>query len=140
MISGATVGETRTVDTTKKAKTSFHVPDTLAPQLATLVDRPPSGEWLYEIKFDGYRILTHFSAGQVRLLRRNGNDWTERLPLQAKALAALTCPNAARTGSNSSVVYVRRHLSPCVATSQRVTWSASIFSLHALEAYDALKS
>lgn len=89
VISGTTVGETRTAKKTKKAKTSSHVPDKLAPQLATLVDRPPSGEWLYEIKFDGYRILTHFSAGQVCLLSRNGNDWTERLPLQAKALAAM---------------------------------------------------
>ena len=34
----------------------FKLPQTLAPQLASLVDRiPPGDDWLYEIKFDGYR-------------------------------------------------------------------------------------
>ena len=34
------------------------LPEALAPQLATLVDGvPPDGEWLYEMKFDGYRLL-----------------------------------------------------------------------------------
>ncbi|CAN7439928.1 DNA ligase D [Aquipseudomonas alcaligenes] len=65
------------------------MPDTLAPQLATLVDAPPSGDWRYEIKFDGYRILARIRDGEVRLYTRNGNDWTARLPLQARDLAAL---------------------------------------------------
>jgi bifunctional non-homologous end joining protein LigD len=73
----------------KAKKTAAAVPDKLAPQLATLVDAPPDGEWLYEIKFDGYRIMARVLDGEVRLFSRNGNDWTERLPLQAKALAAL---------------------------------------------------
>jgi bifunctional non-homologous end joining protein LigD len=80
---------------TAKAKTPVVVvPDKLAPQLATLVDVPPDGDWLYEIKFDGYRIMTRILAGEVRLYSRNGNDWTERLPLQAKALAALGVKNS----------------------------------------------
>lgn len=73
----------------KAAKKAAAVPDKLTPQLATLVDAPPDGDWLYEVKFDGYRILTQILGGEVRLFSRNGNDWTERLPLQAKALAAL---------------------------------------------------
>ncbi|MGV8919730.1 MAG: DNA ligase D [Pseudomonas sp.] len=92
VVSGNGVGEARKAKPAAKAKAkkvSAKVPAALAPQLATLVDRPPSGEWLYEIKFDGYRILTHFSDGKVRLLSRNGNDWTERLALQAKALMAM---------------------------------------------------
>lgn len=64
-------------------------PESLTPQLATLVDTPPSGEWLYEIKFDGYRIMTRIDNGRVRLLSRNGHDWTRRMPRLAKALAAL---------------------------------------------------
>ncbi|WP_109512405.1 DNA ligase D [Pseudomonas ovata] len=64
-------------------------PDSLTPQLATLVDSPPSGEWLYEIKFDGYRIMACVQSGKVRLLSRNGHDWTRRMPALAKALAAL---------------------------------------------------
>ncbi|MBD9416334.1 DNA ligase D [Pseudomonas sp. PDM16] len=69
-------------------------PDTLAPQLATLIDRPPEGDWLYEVKFDGYRILARIREGEVRLFTRNGHDWTERLPLQAKALAKLGLHNS----------------------------------------------
>src|SRR5690606_41906653 len=57
--------------------------------LATLVDRPPAGDWRYEIKFDGYRILARKQGREVRLYTRNGHDWTERLPLQAKAIGAL---------------------------------------------------
>ncbi|HEY0286451.1 MAG TPA: DNA ligase D [Pseudomonas sp.] len=71
------------------AKRTAQIPEKLAPQLATLVDRPPAGEWLYEIKFDGYRIMTRILDGEVRLFTRNGHDWTERLPLQAKALTAM---------------------------------------------------
>ncbi|RMP27226.1 ATP-dependent DNA ligase, partial [Pseudomonas coronafaciens pv. atropurpurea] len=70
-----------------KSKTVF--PDALSPQLATLVDAPPAGEWLYEIKFDGYRMLTRIQKGEVHLFTRNGNDWTERLPELVKALGAL---------------------------------------------------
>jgi bifunctional non-homologous end joining protein LigD len=71
------------------AKRKAAMPEKLTPQLATLVDTPPAGEWLYEIKFDGYRIMTRIMDGDVRLFTRNGHDWTERLPLQAKALTAM---------------------------------------------------
>jgi bifunctional non-homologous end joining protein LigD len=64
-------------------------PASLAPQLATLVERPPEGDWLYEVKFDGYRIVARIADGEVRLFTRNGHDWTARLPLQAAALAKL---------------------------------------------------
>jgi len=56
------------------------VPAKLAPQLATLVDQPPAGDdWIYEIKFDGYRILTRFDHDSVTLYTRNGHDWTAKL-------------------------------------------------------------
>lgn len=71
----------------KKAATAL--PEQFPPQLATLVDRAPEGDWLYEIKFDGYRMLARIRDGEVRLFTRNGHDWTERLPRQAKALQAL---------------------------------------------------
>lgn len=71
------------------SKKAAAVPEKLTPQLATLVDAPPDGEWLYEVKFDGYRIMTRVLEGEVRLFSRNGNEWTDRLPLQAKALASL---------------------------------------------------
>ena len=65
------------------------LPKTLKPELATLVEAAPSGEWRYEIKFDGYRILARIEGDQVRLFTRNGHDWTAKLPHQAKALAEL---------------------------------------------------
>ncbi|RMV42613.1 ATP-dependent DNA ligase [Pseudomonas syringae pv. helianthi] len=71
----------------KKSKPDF--PEALSPQLATLVDAPPAGDWLYEIKFDGYRILTRIQDDEVRLFTRNGHDWTERLPELVKALKGL---------------------------------------------------
>lgn len=63
-------------------------PSVLAPQLASLADAVPGGEWFYEIKFDGYRILAHIDEGQVRLMTRNGQDWRERFPALARQLAA----------------------------------------------------
>nr|WP_298117254.1 DNA ligase D [uncultured Pseudomonas sp.] len=65
------------------------IPAQLLPELATLVAQPPSGNWLYEIKFDGYRMLARIADDEVRLFTRNGNDWTERLPLQAAAIKML---------------------------------------------------
>ena len=65
------------------------LPDLLKPQLATLVDSAPSGDWRYEIKFDGYRIMARIDHGEVRLYTRNGHDWTHKLPRQAASLAAL---------------------------------------------------
>lgn len=78
--------KTKSVSTPKK---SASIPDSFSPELATLVSEPPAGDWLYEIKFDGYRILTRVVGGQVNMFTRNGNDWTDRLPLQAKAIEAL---------------------------------------------------
>ncbi|HKB53919.1 MAG TPA: DNA ligase D, partial [Ramlibacter sp.] len=71
------------------------LPEQLQPQLATLVnDLPPDpGEWVFEIKFDGYRMLTRAEGGRVRLITRNGNDWTRKLPELARALQAMDLPD-----------------------------------------------
>ena len=65
------------------------LPLALAPQLAVLVDEPPKGEgWIYEVKFDGYRLLARIDGDDVRLFTRNGNDWTARLkPLRDEVRA-----------------------------------------------------
>ena len=49
---------------------------------------PPS-EYLFEIKYDGYRILGGKVGGGVRLVSRNGLDWTDRFPEIARAVARL---------------------------------------------------
>jgi bifunctional non-homologous end joining protein LigD len=89
VLSDASVGEPKPKPRAKPQKRAIALPEQFAPQLATLVDRAPEGDWLYEIKFDGYRMLARIHDGEVRLFTRNGHDWTERLPRQAKALRAL---------------------------------------------------
>ena len=62
-------------------------PTEFKPQLATLASRVPAGDdWLHELKFDGYRALALFENGKVRLISRNGNDWTARFHAVADAL------------------------------------------------------
>ncbi|QAX85759.1 DNA ligase D [Pseudomonas sp. DTU12.3] len=70
------------------------LPAQLKPELATLVDSAPQGQWSYEIKFDGYRIMARIDHDQVQLFTRNGHDWTHKLPQQAEALAALGLESA----------------------------------------------
>ncbi|MDT0266469.1 non-homologous end-joining DNA ligase [Streptomyces sp. DSM 44915] len=60
------------------------VPDAVAPMLA--VDgRPPTGDWAYEWKWDGYRCCLRVAAdGGTRLTSRNGNDLTPSYPELAR--------------------------------------------------------
>ena len=74
------------------AKTAL--PDHLQPQLATLVDSPPSGDWHYEVKFDGYRILARIDGEDVRLFTRNGHDWSAKMPHLVQALRKLKLRSA----------------------------------------------
>jgi bifunctional non-homologous end joining protein LigD len=75
------------------------LPDFVAPQLATLVDRvPPGDDWLHEIKFDGYRILCRISSGRISLITRNQQDWTERLSFLAQAATELAVDHALLDG------------------------------------------
>lgn len=76
--------------TEKKAE----LPERLQPQLATLVDSPPAGDWRYEVKFDGYRILARIDGDNVRLFTRNGHDWSEKMPHQVQALRKLKLESA----------------------------------------------
>jgi bifunctional non-homologous end joining protein LigD len=70
------------------------LPDLIAPELATLVDKPPGGgQWLYEIKFDGYRMLARIEGSQVRIVTRRGNDWTARFPALVKDLKKSGLPD-----------------------------------------------
>jgi ATP-dependent DNA ligase len=60
------------------------------PCLPSPAKKPPTGSnWLHEIKHDGFRIMALLDADGVRLITRNGNDFTRRFPLAAAAVAAL---------------------------------------------------
>ncbi|WMI79894.1 DNA ligase D [Anaerotignum sp. MB30-C6] len=48
-------------------------------QLAQLVNKVPEGEgWIYEMKYDGYRIMAFVEGNSARLITRNGNDYQKR--------------------------------------------------------------
>ena len=74
---------------TRRARTDpLALPATLDPELATLVDEAPTEPgWIYEFKYDGYRILARLDGASVRLVTRGGQNWTERFPRIAAELA-----------------------------------------------------
>jgi bifunctional non-homologous end joining protein LigD len=62
----------------------------IAPCLPSKTDKLPSGgEWLHEIKHDGFRVIARKKGTQVRLYSRPGNDLTYRFPLIVETLARL---------------------------------------------------
>jgi bifunctional non-homologous end joining protein LigD len=62
-----------------KIRTARNPFDQTGVQLAQSVRTVPGGEdWLYELKYDGYRILAYLEGGSVRLLTRNGKDYTKQ--------------------------------------------------------------
>ncbi len=57
------------------------MPTAIHPMLATSVDDPfDDPEWLFEIKWDGYRAIAFIAKGKVRLVSRNQNDLTAQFP------------------------------------------------------------
>jgi ATP-dependent DNA ligase len=65
----------------------FRLHRTLPPSPA---DRAPSGpDWIHEIKHDGYRLMARRDPDGIRLLTRNGYDWTPRYPLIVEAVDRL---------------------------------------------------
>ena len=66
------------------------LPAKLTPQLATLgTGVPPAGDWRFEIKFDGYRIMTRINNGTPRLITRGGHDWSAKMPVLVQELSKL---------------------------------------------------
>jgi bifunctional non-homologous end joining protein LigD len=70
------------------------------PMLATAVDAVPRGdEWLFEVKWDGFRALAVVRGGDVQLVSRNGNDLTARFRPVARAVQhAARSPNVVLDG------------------------------------------
>jgi bifunctional non-homologous end joining protein LigD len=87
--------ETRSRAPAKNArpKKVSEMPDFVAPQLCTSVERPPNADgWCHEVKFDGYRVQLRVEDGDVALLTRKGLDWADKFG--ALARAAKTLPDA----------------------------------------------
>jgi len=65
------------------------MPTTIHPMLAESIAQPFDGaEWLFEIKWDGYRAIAFIENGKVRLVSRNQNDLSARYP-ELKDMARL---------------------------------------------------
>ena len=61
------------------------------PQLATLVNEVPSGsDWVFEMKYDGYRCQAAIAGDQVQLFTRTGKDWTEQFAAIVPPLSRIT--------------------------------------------------
>jgi len=67
------------------------IPEFQSPQLATLVSDVPEGpDWLFEMKYDGYRGLAAVAGQGVRIYTRTGKDWTRQFGALVEPLSRLT--------------------------------------------------
>ncbi len=87
------------------AKTSAPALRSIEVQLARLVDHVPSqGQWVYELKYDGYRAVATVDGGAVTIRTRTGKDWTARFPTVAQALSHVRVKDAVFDGEIAYVL------------------------------------
>ena len=66
----------------------------ISPQLATLSEDLPTGkDWVFEIKYDGYRSLAFAQNGKVKIYSRNGLDYSKKFAQITKSLEKLDANN-----------------------------------------------
>src|SRR3954466_4859703 len=71
----------------------------ILPCQPALADRPPSGPgWLYEITFDGYRVIARKDGERVRLWARTTSDYSKAFTRIRDAIAALPVESAVLDG------------------------------------------
>jgi DNA ligase D-like protein (predicted ligase) len=73
---------------------SSPLPDFVEPMKAQLVASMPAGDWIYEIKFDGYRALALRGGRDTRILSRNQRDLGKKFPEITSSIAALDVQDA----------------------------------------------
>ena len=69
-------------------------PAFIEPMKARLTEHPLAGDWLYEIKLDGFRTLAFINGNSVRLLSRNENDFGAKFPRILEAVKKLNVRDA----------------------------------------------
>ena len=70
-------------------------PAFVAPSLPVLKSSPPrGGEWIHEVKFDGWRLQLHKEGDTVSLFGRRNSDLTKRFRSIHDAVVALPCRSA----------------------------------------------
>jgi bifunctional non-homologous end joining protein LigD len=85
------VWQSNRAGTTRSSTAREKIPTTaITPMLATAgKDLPTDGDWTYEPKYDGIRVLAFVTAGDVRLITRNAKDKTKQFPEIAADLKKL---------------------------------------------------
>jgi bifunctional non-homologous end joining protein LigD len=78
----------------KLSPTSARLPAFVEPMKAKLVDSVRPGDWIYEIKFDGYRALALRGGNETRVLSRNEKDLGSKFPEVKDSVAALDVQDA----------------------------------------------
>jgi bifunctional non-homologous end joining protein LigD len=69
------------------------IPEAVKPMLATLTDEPfDDPEWVFEIKWDGYRAIGAWDGKSTQLYSRNGLDFSQKYPPVYEALRQLKKP------------------------------------------------
>lgn len=72
---------------------------TIEPMLCQTADAAfSSPDWIFELKYDGFRLLSHGGAGQAKLRYRSGQDATARYPELTSAIRALPVPDLVLDG------------------------------------------
>jgi bifunctional non-homologous end joining protein LigD len=62
-----------------KAAPKSAIPENIQPMKATLVDEPfDEPNWLYEVKWDGYRAIANINKGEVNIISRNNKTFNEK--------------------------------------------------------------
>jgi bifunctional non-homologous end joining protein LigD len=80
----------------------------ITPMLATYTREPfHRPGWVYEEKYDGYRIVAYKEGKRVRLVSRHGRDWTEEFAAVTEAIAAVPARSVILDGE---VVVFKSHL------------------------------
>jgi bifunctional non-homologous end joining protein LigD len=78
------------VDDLKKRGIKKAMPTSVKPMLCTLTKEVvPDDDYLYEVKWDGYRIISYIAGSKVRMDSRSALDYTKKYPPVAKALKEL---------------------------------------------------
>jgi bifunctional non-homologous end joining protein LigD len=70
------------------------LPEFVEPMKAKLAARAPQGDWVYEIKFDGWRALALKGGSQARLVSRNKKDFGSKFPEVMESLALVQAQDA----------------------------------------------
>jgi bifunctional non-homologous end joining protein LigD len=94
-LSSSAISAVRDLDGAAKRPT----PSSIHPMLASVIEKPfDDPDWLFEIKWDGYRAVAFIDDGGVRLVSRNQNDLTPRYPELRELAKFVTAKNAILDG------------------------------------------